>query len=172
MVSGGGTALYLKYLRLAEYYAGKSGLFNKLRFYRYYHKLNRYNLKLGYDIACGVFGYGLVLPHIGTKVVGGGNKIGNYAVLHTSTCITAGNKVIGDGLYLSAGAKLIKDIHLGNNVTVSVNSVVNRDFPEDNILLAGMPAKVVKTDYETWFDRDKYNDRVKKVEALKQQMGL
>lgn len=58
-------------------------------------------MKLGFTIAENVFGYGLVIPHYGTIVVGSGNRIGNYAVLHTSTCITAGKKNIGDGLYLS-----------------------------------------------------------------------
>lgn len=69
-------------------------------------------MKLGFTIAENVFGYGLVIPHYGTIVVGSGNRIGNYAVLHTSTCITAGKKNIGDGLYLSTGAKVLRDVQL------------------------------------------------------------
>ncbi len=49
-------------------------------------------MKLGYSIGYKCFSYGLVLPHYGTIVVGNSNRIGKYAVLHTSTCITAGKK--------------------------------------------------------------------------------
>lgn len=75
--------------------------------YRFINKIRYKSLgiKLGFTIPINVFGYGLVIPHYGTIVVGAGNTIGNYAVLHTSTCITAGNKIIGDALYLSTGAK-------------------------------------------------------------------
>lgn len=64
-------------------------------------------MKLGFTISENVFGYGLVIPNYGTIVVGSGNQIGNYSVLHTSTCISAGRKRIGDGLYLSTGAKVL-----------------------------------------------------------------
>lgn len=97
-------------------------------------------MKLGFTIAENVFGYGLVIPHYGTIVVGSGNRIGNYAVLHTSTCITAGKKNIGDGLYLSTGAKVLGDIELGNFITIGANAVVNKS-EEGNCLLIGIPAE-------------------------------
>lgn len=170
----GGSVLFLKYMRKVDYYSHQTGFLNKLKYYYNFRKYNKISLRLGYDICPDCFGYGLVLPHTGTKVVGGGNRIGNYAVLHTSTCITAGNKVIGDGLYLSAGAKIIKDVHLGNNVTISVNTVVNKDFPDDNSLLIGMPAQMIKTSYPAWYERDggQYAERVKRIEALKNKMNL
>lgn len=61
---------------------------------RWLHKLvwNRrfrnLSIKLGFSIGSNVFGYGLLIPHWGTIVVGSTNRIGNYAVLHTSTCIS------------------------------------------------------------------------------------
>lgn len=61
---------------------------------------------MGITIVYNVFGYGLVIPHYGTIVVGESNNIGNYAVLHTSTCISSNGKIIGNGLYLSTGAKI------------------------------------------------------------------
>ena len=83
-------------------------------------------MKLGFSISENVFGYGLVIPHYGTIVVGSGNHIGNYAVLHTSTCVTAGNKIIGDGMYLSTGAKVLGDIELGNFTTIGANAVAHK----------------------------------------------
>ena len=35
-------------------------------------------------------GYGAVIPHYGTIVVNGDARLGNYCVLHTSTCIAGG----------------------------------------------------------------------------------
>ena len=116
-------------------------------------------MKLGFTIAENVFGYGLVIPHYGTIVVGSGNRIGNYAVLHTSTCITAGKKNIGDGLYLSTGAKVLGDIELGNFITIGANAVVNKS-EEGNCLLIGIPA-----------EKKRYEDAwMKACEKLRQTM--
>lgn len=54
----------------------------------YRMKQRKLGIKLGFSIACDTYDYGLVISHYGTIVVGNGNKIGNYAVLHTSICIT------------------------------------------------------------------------------------
>lgn len=88
---------YLISMRKVDYYSNLGGyllVINKIKF-------RRLSVKLGFSITPGVFGYGLILPHYGTIVVGPNNKIGNYAVLHTSTCITARSKSIGDNFYLS-----------------------------------------------------------------------
>lgn len=111
-----------------------------------------------------------MIPHYGTIVVGDGNQIGNYAVLHTSICITAGKRHIGDGLYCSAGSKIIGDINLGNYVTIGANAVVNRTF-ESNALLVGIPAEN-KRESQPWFSGGTYLERVNKCEDLKKQMGL
>lgn len=130
---------YLEALRKTEYYINIQRK-KSIGFLINRYRLSALGLKLGFSISPNVFGYGLVIPHYGTIVVGNGNQIGNYAVLHTSTCITHGCKVIGDGFYLSTGAKILNDISLGNFVTVAANAVVNKSFPESNCLLAGVPA--------------------------------
>lgn len=135
----------------------------------YNSRFQRLSMKLGFSIGKDVFGYGLVIPHWGTIVVGPNNKIGNYAVLHTSTCISDNGKMIGDGLYLATGAKMTSKVVLGDNVTVGANSVVNKSFPDGNIMIAGSPAKYIK-DAEAWYDRDGLKRRVEKIEALKKKM--
>lgn len=82
----------------------------------------------------------MVIPHHGTIVVGNTNRIGPYAVLHTSTCITDTGRSIGIGLSLSTGAKITGGEFLGNHVVVAANSVVTKSCPDDNVLLVGMPA--------------------------------
>ncbi len=138
----------------------------------YKYKYRKLGVKLGFSIGCDVFGWGLVIPHYGTIVVGNSNRIGNYTVLHTSTCITDNDKIIGDGLYLSTGAKITSNIILGNNVSVGANSVANKSYG-DNILIAGVPAKEIKVS-EAWYDRDgeKYSNRVKRIEELRKSFSL
>ena len=117
-------------------------------------------------------GYGLSIPHYGTIVVGSTNKIGNYCVLHTSTCITANGKVIGDNLYCSTGAKLTGKVILGNNVMIAANSVVTKSHEEGNVLLAGMPATVKAAREPWWAASETFTQRVKKIEELREQYGL
>ena len=159
---------YLVSMRKYSFYGGVSrtrflALFNKWRF-------RRLGLKLGFTIGENVFGYGLVIPHYGTIVVDHTNRIGNYAVLHTSTCITDNGKVIGDSFYLSTGVKMTKKVSIGNGVSVGANSLVNKDVPYNNVLIAGMPANVIKDSPVWWEKGDRYLERVRKVEALKKEL--
>lgn len=48
----------------------------------------RLSRKLGLSIGYDVCDYGLVIPHCGTIVVGNINRIGPYAVLHTSLTLS------------------------------------------------------------------------------------
>lgn len=153
---------YLKYLRKTEYYMNYSG-WGGIQKYYYKYKLSKLELKLGFSIAKNVFGYGLVIPHFGTIVVGSGNHIGNYCVLHTCICITAGNKQIGDGLYCSTGARILNDVLIGDNVTVGANAVLNHSV-DNNCLVVGIPASK-KRDEEAWYKGD-YLRRIRACEEL------
>lgn len=62
--------------------------------------------------------YGLVISHYGTIVVGNANRIGPYATLHTSTCISDTGRRIGKGLLLSADAKITGVEVLGDHIVV------------------------------------------------------
>ena len=142
--------------------------------YIYYKiKYSKLSKKLGFSIGYNTFGYGLVIPHYGTIVVGGSNNCGNYCVLHTSTCITDNGKTIGNAFYLSTGAKITSKIEIGDNVSVGANSVVNKSFTEGNIMIAGAPAIRIKP-MEAWYIRDgkSYINKVKAVEKLKLEMNL
>ena len=57
---------------------------------------------------------------------------------------------IGNDVYISAGARIIGKITIGNNVIIGTNAVVNKDVP-DNCIVAGVPAKVIRTvDVPIW----------------------
>lgn len=141
----------------------------------HYYKLKFFKLsrKLGFSVGYNVFDYGLVIPHYGTIVVGNSNRIGPYAVLHTSTCITDKGRRIGKGLSLSTGAKITGGEILGDNVVVAANSVVTKSFLDGNVLLVGMPA-IVKKYIPDWYSSldSETKRRVDAIENLKIEMGL
>ena len=115
----------------------------------------------------------MVIPHYGTIVVGNTNRIGPYAVLHTSTCITDIGRKIGKGLSLSTGAKITGGEVLVNHITVAANSVVTSSFPDGNALLVGMPA-FEKKGYTDWYSSltGEWKRRVDEVEILKIKMVI
>ena len=160
---------FLKLMRKCQYYSHRGGV--KYIYYRI--RYDRLSEKLGFSIGYNSFGYGLVIPHYGTIVVGGSNKCGNYCVLHTSTCITDNGKTIGDALYLSTGAKITSKVTLGDNISVGANSLVNKSLVDSNVMIAGAPSRVIKS-MAAWYIRDGqlYSDRVEAVENLKQKMNL
>lgn len=164
---------YLYHLRIHEYYRVRRGFIDKILSFVSGIKMQKLSVKLGITIASGVFGYGLVIPHYGTIVVGSGNKIGNYCVLHTSTCVTAGKKVIGDALYLSTGAKVINDIKLQDGISVGANAIVNSNFVESNVLIVGAPAQIKKTS-KPWYLRDgkEFERRFIECEKLRISYGI
>ena len=163
---------FLKALRKTEYYIN-TGKKRTLGYLLNRYRLSSFGMKLGFSISPGVFGYGLVIPHYGTIVVGDGNRIGNFAVLHTGVCITHGEKAIGEGLYLSTGGKILGDVILGDGVTVAANAVVNKSFEKGHCLLTGVPA-TEKRAQELWYisDGEKYRNRVAKIKELALKMKL
>lgn len=144
-----------------------------MKFIYYRIKYSKLSKKLGFSIGYNVFGYGLIIPHYGTIVVGDSNRCGNYCVLHTSTCITSNGKTIGDAFYLSTGAKVTTKVAIGDNVSVGANSVVNKSFEDGNIMIAGAPAKMIKP-MDAWYIRDgkSFIDKVKAIENLKIKMKI
>lgn len=51
---------------------------------------------------------------------------------------------IGDNVWLGGGVTILPGITLGNNVVVGAGAVVTKSFG-DNVVIAGNPAKIIKT---------------------------
>lgn len=142
-------------LRKYEYYLNnrKASNFILLNWYRKRY----YNLsyKLGFTIPPNVFGAGLCISHYGTIIVNGNARIGAWCRIHACTNIGSSGghseaPVIGDNAYIGPGALIFGDIKLGNDVTIAANATVNKSFEEDGLLLAGVPAKVIRQDQPNW----------------------
>jgi acetyltransferase-like isoleucine patch superfamily enzyme len=52
--------------------------------------------------------------------------------------------VIGNDCWLATGVTVLAGVKLGNRVICAAGAVVTRSFPQDNIMLAGVPARIVK----------------------------
>lgn len=91
------------------------------------------------------FGPGFVLVHsigvvINTSVRGGSRVIVEHLV--TIGAEKDASPVLGDNIFLGAGAKVVGAVRIGNNVKIGANAVVVNDIP-DNCTAVGIPAKVV-----------------------------
>lgn len=103
---------------------------------------------------------GCILAHGGNGIVlHPGVSIGhNVLICHQVTIGGAGkNKnvpVIGDDVYIGAGAKIIGPVSIGNNCVVGANAVVVKSVPS-GCVVAGIPARILKKginahDIEEW----------------------
>ena len=147
------TDLIWKYeilLRKCEYYNNcKKGLINKIILYYYRWNKHKIGIKCNFSIPLNVFDSGLSIAHIGPIIINSGAKIGKNCRIHVGVNIgtEAGKEseapTIGDNVYIGPGAKLFGKIKIGNNVAIGANAVVNKSFEEDNISIAGVPAKKI-----------------------------
>jgi serine O-acetyltransferase len=171
---GGSIIEYLRAMRHYAYYTNTThnalSLGTLLRGYWGY-KYKKLAIKLGFTIGYNSLGYGVVIPHYGTIVVNGSARVGNFAVLHTCTCI-AGKKEIGDFLYLATGSQITGNITLGDGVTVAAHSLVNHSA-ENRLLLAGAPAEIKRDDYPIWIERDSsvFKRRYERVMKIRKKMS-
>lgn len=91
-------------------------------------------------------GPGLFLNHGFGIVVNGHTKIGRNCTISTGVVLgetAKGTPIIGDDVFIMAGAKIIGNIRVGNNVMIGANCVVTKDVP-DNAFVAGIPGKIIR----------------------------
>lgn len=94
------------------------------------------------------FGPGFVLVHsngvvINTAVVGGRNvKIEHQVTIGAERGVSP---VLGDDIFVGAGAKILGAITIGSRVRVGANAVVVKDVPDD-VTAVGVPARYITRD--------------------------
>lgn len=96
-----------------------------------------------------VIGPGLFINRFGGIYLHGDAVIGANANFTHSTMLgqmnrgaRAGAPIMGDRVFLGAGAKVIGFVRLGDDSAVGANAVVTRDVP-DGAVVGGIPAKVL-----------------------------
>ena len=95
------------------------------------------------------FGAGFILMHPVGVVINGGVKGGERIVIESGVVLGAARNgfpvhvpVLGNNIFIGAGAKVLGGIKIGNNVKIGANAVVVKDVP-DNVTVAGIPARII-----------------------------
>lgn len=146
--------LILLLYRLASYCLNSNKLFLILLYpiyvvYRLYTEF-----WLGMELPAKVMaGPGLRIYHAHSLVVHPATKIGARCTLRQ--CVTIGNKMnkdgvfsgcptIGDDVEMGVGAVIVGDINIGNRVSVGACTFVNKDVPDDTIIVGQSPRVIAK----------------------------
>ncbi|KIF50400.1 serine O-acetyltransferase [Vibrio owensii] len=137
--------MLLRLIRVGSYlhikgFKNLSRLIYKLQFFMFNCAIP-HTTKIGENV---VFAYGGIGVVIHARA-----KIGNNCNIGQGITIGGRSKyndvpVIGDNVYIGPGARILGPIVIGNNSIVAPNSVVLENV-EDNSIVAGVPARVIRT---------------------------
>lgn len=131
-------------LRKIEYFSKHKDV----RYYFYKIRFNNLSNKYGLHIPENTCKKGLKIMHLGSILINKNASIGENVSLHIDTAIVAGgntNKapIIGNDVVVGIGAKLIGDITITNGIAIGAGSIVTKSFNENNITIAGVPARKI-----------------------------
>jgi len=141
--------IFQKRMRKLEYYTNcKNNVIYKPYVMYLRYKFKKISIRLGFSIPINVFGPGLSIVHYGTIVINSATKVGSNCRLHACVNIGAsggerGAPQIGDNVYIAPGAKIFGKLKIASNIAIGTNAVVNKSFEEENIVLGGIPAKII-----------------------------
>ena len=93
------------------------------------------------------FGPRFVLVHATGVVVNGSVRGGSDVYLEHQVTIGAERRqspVLGDGVFVGAGAKVLGSVRVGDGARIGANAVVVHDVPP-HATVVGIPARVVRT---------------------------
>lgn len=132
---------YLYFLRREE------AASNKLTQYYWRRRKNDLGAKLGIIIYAGTCGKGLRIWHYGSTIISGDAKIGENCTFHGQACIGSNGistvaPVIGNGVDIGVGAKIIGDVTIADDVKIGAGAVVTKSCHERGATLVGVPAKI------------------------------
>lgn len=136
-------------LRKTEYYFNcRKDFIGKLLYMYNMFKYHKMRVKLGISIPLNVFDSGLAIVHFGTITVNNNTIVGKNCRIQESTTIGATNgklnaATIGNNVFIGSGARIIGDITIADDIAIGANAVVNKDFLEPGITIAGVPAKKI-----------------------------
>ncbi|MEJ1339119.1 MAG: serine acetyltransferase [Candidatus Sedimenticola sp. (ex Thyasira tokunagai)] len=135
-------------------YKVKSTLLRKL-FSLLYKILYKFiQIVTGIEFPCEVeIGQNFIIDHFGGIVVSGYAKFGHNCRIRNGVVVGLKSvdapcaPVIGNNVDIGAGAKLLGNISIGDNVLIGANAVVIRDVPSNSIAF-GVPAVIKPLDID------------------------
>lgn len=129
------------------YKENRNGIINNIKCIFWGIKQSNYIKKRMIDIE-GRIGENLMIYHpniiISPKTI-----VGNNVKLHGSNCIGNNGLVdkapkIGNNVDIGYGATIIGNIEIADDIIIGANALVNKSFLEKGVVIAGVPAKIVK----------------------------
>ena len=108
-------------------------------------------------------GKGLYIGHYGGIFIGH-VEMGKFCNISHQVTIGIGGRqgtdwegvpTIGDYVYIGPGAKIFRNIRIGNNVSIGANAVVSKNIP-DNAIVVGNPGRIVGYQENNQHIRDVY----------------
>lgn len=140
---------YMFWMRACQW-LGSHAASRLLFYWPAYLVLRKLRYKLGIVISPQMkVGFGFYIGHFGGIVLNERAAIGSNCNLSHGVTLGQVNRgpkrgypTIGDNVYIGPGAKIVGNIHIGNNVAIGANCVVTNDIP-DNSVVVGIPGRVV-----------------------------
>ena len=137
---------YTKCLRKLEYYTNNN---NMLRRFWQARKLGKLKRKTGIHLEPNVAGPGIYIVH-GSVIISSIAKLGENCKVQqyvtiggTSRYNNSGAPTIGNRVFIGAGAAVIGNIKIADDVVIGANAVVAKDILEPGITVAGAPARKI-----------------------------
>lgn len=103
----------------------------------------------GFEIPLNCIGKGLSIAHKGTIIINEATRIGENCRIHVGVnigtvpgCESIAPR-IGDNVYIAPGVKMYGKIEVASGIIIGANSVVTKSFLDENICIAGIPAKKI-----------------------------
>lgn len=136
---------YQVLLRKEEYHFNTK---HKLRSFIYHLKVNRLGNKYGLHIGVNTCGKGLKIMHLGSVLINDNARVGENCRFHINTALVAGGTndyapQLGNNIVIGVGATILGKVRIANGVAIGAGAVVNKDVFEENIAVAGVPAKKI-----------------------------
>lgn len=78
----------------------------------------------------------------GVKLITGGHKFDDTSISIIAQGLTRGSLIIGDNIWVGAGAIILPNVKIQNGAVIAAGSVVNKNVDE-NAIMAGVPCKVI-----------------------------
>ena len=133
------------YLRKAEYHTNAK---HKIRALFYKILLLRLQIRYSLAIPLNVCEAGLHIMHLGPILINGKCQIGKNVSIHINTALVAKGTspeapILEDGVVIGVGAVIVGKVHIAKNVAIGANAVVTKDVNEENVAVAGNPAKII-----------------------------
>jgi serine O-acetyltransferase len=110
-----------------------------------YYRFMTYSERLGYTVPLNTFGPGLSIAHKGTVIVNENVRAGRNCRLHPDCTIGdrgGRSPVLGDEVWVGAGARILGNLSIGDGAAVGANAVVLSDVAPKTTVV-GIPARPV-----------------------------